>query len=447
MYGSVDEWREDCRAAMARYVALRRLVDGLEAAVSEQLARVVELYAWPEELPVPDQPDAFRSEQISGRAYGEDLTSEVAIAGRTSVGAAHYLVRDVADLTTRLPLCWDKVITHQVPLWQARKVVEACQGLDAAGWAEVDAQVAPSLGAIGMVRLARLITAAVRIADPARLARRSQQPVRCVRTGGDPIDSLTGWVWAKVERSDAIFLDATVQLIADKLAQQGDPGTADELRARALGILANPAAAIQITGVHTTRGMNPVPDTDADKQQVIDTAAALLDSFTPRSHLHIHAHIDTLDDPEAVVRVEGIGPILANQVSQLTKTTKVQLTKVVHVGANSITTDAYEIPRSVREQVLARDPHECFPWSSRESRGLDLDHTAAWQPGLPDQTHPGNLGPLTRKTHRVKTHAGWQLDQPTPGTFIWHTYAGQRILVDYTGSHPIRENTQTPALE
>ena len=439
MYGSIDEWREDCRTEMAEYVALRQLIDGLEARAAAKLARVVNKYAWPEELPAPDQPDAFRPEQIGGRAYAEDLTSELAIAGKTSVGAAHYLVRDVAGLSTRLPACWDKVVANQVPLWQARRVVEACQPLDAAGWAEVDAQVAPNLGTVGMVRLARLITAAVATADPATLTRRSQQPVRCVRTGGDPIDPLTGWLWAKVDRSDALFLEATVQLIADRLAHQGDTGTADELRARAIGILANPAAAIQITGVHTTRDMNPVPETDAQKQVIVDAATTLLDSFTPRSHIYVHAHIDTLDDPEAVVRVEGIGPVLVNQVARLTQATKVITTQVVHVGGNSITADAYEIPRQVREQVLMRDPYECFPWSSRESRGLDLDHTVPWQPGLPSQTRPSNLGPLTRKTHRVKTHAaGWRLHQLSPGTFIWHTYAGQQILIDYMGSHPIR---------
>jgi len=434
MYDSVDQWRDGCRAVMARYVALRRQIDDLEATAAAQLALVVDTYAWPKELPVPDRLDAFRCEQISGTDYGEDLTSELAIAGGTSVGAARYLVRDVAHLTQRLPHCWDKVVTTQAPLWQARRVAEACQGLDVGCWAEVDAQVATSLGAVGMGRLARLITAGVATAAPATMLRRSEEPVHCVRTGGDPIDPLTGWVWAKVERSDAIFLDATIQLIADKLAQQGDPGTPDQLRARALGVLANPAAALQITGIHTTRGMNPTPETDADREAICDAAGKLLDSFTPRSHIYVHTWIDHVDDPLAVARVEGIGPVLTSQIALLTGATKISVTPVIHVGADSITSDAYEIPHRIREHVLMRDPWEPFPWSNRESRGLDLDHTIPWQPGLADQTRPGNLEPLTRKTHRVKTHADWQLTQTLPGQYTWHTHARQHIITDHTGS-------------
>ena len=44
-------------------------------------------------------------------------------------------------------------------------------------------------------------------------------------------------------------------------------------------------------------------------------------------------------------------------------------------------------------------------------------------------TRPDNLGPLTRKVHRAKTHGGWHLQQPLPGHFLWQSPLGYRYLV------------------
>jgi len=84
---------------------------------------------------------------------------------------------------------------------------------------------------------------------------------------------------------------------------------------------------------------------------------------------------------------------------------------------------------------LLRDAYDQFPWSSIESAHLDLDHTKPWQPGIPGQTRPDNLAPLSRRAHRVKTLAGWRLEQGPHADLIWHTGAGQVIHVDYTGTH------------
>jgi len=285
-----------------------------------------------------------------------------------------------------------------------------------------------------------LVTATRKTADPQWAHRVAEQSAsRWVRTGGDDADPLTGWVSARLDRADALFLDATVQLVTDKLAAEGDAGTADERRARALGVLANPAAAIQLTGVHTTRGMNPVPDSEAEKQTFVASAQTLVPVFTPRTQVYVHVCADTLADPDTVARVEGIGPVLASQVARLTRGTRVRVTPVLHLGVDTVAVDQYEIPDRMRDRVVLRDGHDVFPWSSVESRHLDLDHTIAYQPGQPGQTTPSNLEPLSRRAHRVKTHAGWQLTQPSPGMFDWHTGAGQTIRVDHTGSHPAHD--------
>ena len=46
----------------------------------------------------------------------------------------------------------------------------------------------------------------------------------------------------------------------------------------------------------------------------------------------------------------------------------------------------------------------------------------------------GNYGPLTTRHHRLKTHAGWQVQQPFPGIYVWRDPHGAFYLVDHTGT-------------
>jgi len=88
-----------------------------------------------------------------------------------------------------------------------------------------------------------------------------------------------------------------------------------------------------------------------------------------------------------------------------------------------------------------------FPWSTRRSTGLDLDHTTAYRKGTdgtpppPGQTRPDNLGPLTRRAHRAKTHGGWQVTQPLPGTYLWRSPLGYRYLVTPSKTWALDEPT------
>jgi hypothetical protein len=65
------------------------------------------------------------------------------------------------------------------------------------------------------------------------------------------------------------------------------------------------------------------------------------------------------------------------------------------VGLNAIPpVDAYEIPDAIRTAVCYRTPVDAFPYGTHPSKGLDLDHTEAYDhsPGHPpDQTRTDNL--------------------------------------------------------
>jgi hypothetical protein len=98
---------------------------------------------------------------------------------------------------------------------------------------------------------------------------------------------------------------------------------------------------------------------------------------------------------------------------------------VIDPPAGQTPVDSYEIPASLREQVLLRNPADVFPYAAAVSRSIDIDHTIPYlspdRGGPPGQTRIGNLGPHIRRHHRLNTHGGWQVRQPEPGTWLWRS--------------------------
>src|SRR5688572_33114170 len=72
------------------------------------------------------------------------------------------------------------------------------------------------------------------------------------------------------------------------------------------------------------------------------------------------------------------------------------------------------------------------------SRRVDLDHPIPYDAtGPPGQTGNHNSGPLGRRHHRWKTHAGYRARQAGQGRYAWLTPHGLGFLVDHTGTHRI----------
>jgi hypothetical protein len=252
-------------------------------------------------------------------------------------------------------------------------------------------------------------------------------PARCCETTPWREDPTTSSVHAAVDTADAIFLDATLDRLADVLAERGDARCKDHRRAVALGVLATPALALSLLGVHTRRGLGP-------DHQVPEVTARMVRSSAPVAQVYVHVSDESLASGQGVARVERLGPVLVDQLARIVGHARIRVTPVVHLGDVEPAVDQYEIPDRVRQRVVLRDPWEAFPYSSRESRGLDLDHTNPYRTGQPGQTRPSNLGPLTRRAHRAKTHAGWQMIQTEPGVFWWRTGLGQIVRVGPDGT-------------
>ena len=430
---------DQARAVMREYVQLRAELDELQARAHDQLGKAVLAYEVLDKLPERQRPDRYRATVLGAHLFGEDLVGELAMANRCSEGTARMLADQVSQLMHKLPDCWRRVGDETVcaPIWQARQVLEACAGLDEKQCQQVDAAVAPGLGVLPARRLSKLIRAEVMLADPKGARAEAKGAERFARTWGDQDDPATGWVQAKTDRADAIFLDATIQLVADALEAQGDTRDPDQRRAAALGVLANPAAAVQLIGLCTTRGMPNPPTCQEDADALVEQARRMT-PLERRTRLHVHVWAGHLGDPDAVARVEGVGPVLLDQVKTFTAGSKVTVAKTVHVGPGSVGVDAYEIPDRIRAEVIARDRHPLAPWSSIEARDQDLDHIDPYREGVPDQTRPDNLAPVSRGFHRWKTHAGWRLILIRPGKVLWVSGAGQAATVDNTGTHPLR---------
>jgi hypothetical protein len=96
----------------------------------------------------------------------------------------------------------------------------------------------------------------------------------------------------------------------------------------------------------------------------------------------------------------------------------------------------YRPPAALDEHVRVRDKTCAAPGCTVPAARADLDHTIVYhpQPGAPPDTplggtDAGNLGPLCRAHHRLKTVGGFRLRQIEPGLFEWITPTGHRYLV------------------
>ena len=157
-------------------------------------------------------------------------------------------------------------------------------------------------------------------------------------------------------------------------------------------------------------------------------------------------------DPHAPAWVENAGGRLltAAQVATWcgrTDTTKIPVKPVIDL-AQSLSTDGYAVPDRIAEQVRLRDTTCVHPWCQRPARSCDLDHISPYIPiddgGPPGQTNTGNLAPLCRLHHRMKTHTGWTYTMIEPGTYLWQGPHGHTWLRDHTGTTDLTPATADP---
>jgi hypothetical protein len=336
----------------------------------------------------------------------EYLSLEVSALLAISPGAGAGLIGQVLNCVYRHPLLWDAVRAGAVRWYRATEIISEVNtaGLCQAAALGVDAQITPRLASLPRGRALRLLRGYIALADPEE-ARERELKARTHRhvtlwdpsLESGPCRNLTG----RLDVTDAVALDATLNQLAKVLAADGDLESLDHRRAAALGILADPARAFQL-----------LTGQDAPSQQ----------------HATLIVHIDptTIDSDLAIARIEGLGPLSRDTWVELLGNTRVTVRPVLDL--NAITpVGSYEIPERIRDAVHWRSPVDMFPYGTQPSRRCDLDHTNPYDhspTGPPGQTRVDNLAPLTRRPHRAKTARAWQLTQYEGGWLEWVSPAG-----------------------
>jgi hypothetical protein len=459
-----------------------------ECALVELAAHWADLHHADSQPPPPKPlPGAEQGRQLGGEGTPEVLefaAAELGASMETTIGSARALMADALDLRQRLPQLWQLICAGRVPAWRARKVAQATRHLSRDAAMQVDAAVAGLITALPWGRFETLLTAKIIEADPQAAEEQAKiwQAERFVRTGRTGQSGLKLLI-AKANAGDVIWFMATLNRIAEILRLQGDLESADVRRSKAIGILAQPAQALQLLwefrNQHHPAAEPPQPDEpiDNDPAPPFEASAEGLPETTtdnnlseaeppaespgpaliirpsgldqrklrPQVMLHIHLSHEALlaaDLPRiggGVGRLEGQGPVTLGQIRRFLGETACDVTvQPIIDPQDTPAVDSYEIPRRIREAMFLRMPASCFPYAAG-SRRMELDHTKPYLPptrgGPPGQTGVHNLGPLSRIEHRIKTHSRWQVRQPEPGVWIWRSPHHAHYLVTNAGTN------------
>jgi hypothetical protein len=264
---SIRGW--SCRRCQPR---LAELIEQNHAELMARECRTLQLAcAWADAHYLDSGSDEYQPLIQRACAWGGAGTPEVseycaaelgALQG-TGMTAARALIADALDLRYRLPRLWDRVLTGGVRAWRARKIAEQTRPLSWEACADVDHALSDCVGMMPWPRFAKILSATILQADPALAAERAER----ARTTQDvfAFDSDDGLktIIAKAAAGDAIWFLATINRIAEILAAQGDTDPVGTRRARAIGILAQPAEALRLLIEHQHD-----PDQPAESNEV-----------------------------------------------------------------------------------------------------------------------------------------------------------------------------------
>lgn len=181
----------------------------------------------------------------------EFATLEVAAIWNENAGTTTRRIGVALDLRHRFPRLWELMQLGELAPWVATRVSEIGRNLTLPAARELDVQTADAVETgLPTGRLLQLVEGLVLQLTPAdELAnQRAVETPKVVVTHRRRLGVATGRsiVFARMSSVDAEHLDLTIRQLAHILKQGGDTGELDQRRARALGVLAHPAYALQL---------------------------------------------------------------------------------------------------------------------------------------------------------------------------------------------------------
>lgn len=400
---------------------------------------------------------------------------EIALARSTGVTATSHAIADVLDLQHRLPLTWSVTRRGDCEPWLARRVAKLSRHLPLDKVGVVDSAISRLIAHEASGRVLAVAEAKIIEADPALHDERCETERRRRYLGlGRTDEHGLRTLIARLEAGDAAAIDATVHRVAEIIAPRHPDAGPDELRALAFGWLAHPAELFTLLLEHTQTHTGTADAADLDLEPEPEPVARalafpddLLDALrdidltplAPKAVLHVHLHEAALGAGDGhsggVARVEGLGPVTLARLAELLRRHTLHVQPVKDLS-NRVRYTAYEHPETLRDQVHLVTGGDYWPFATSTSRTVDLDHPTPYQhhgagddgrDPPPDQTGPHNSGPLGRRHHRWKTHAGYQSRQCGEGRYVWLTPHGLGFLVDHTGTHRIHPEKARLILE
>ena len=461
------------RAAADRLKAA--LVAGRQAAADEALAIHDLVVAYDIEID-DDLIDELLVSTIRGGGEGTPEVHEfvhLELCGLLGVSARHARSRifDVLNLVYRHPTLWAAVQGLGLEMYRAGMAASRCSQLSRADADLVGRQWFHQQEGLGWRAAMDLVDRLVIEADPVLAQKKQDQAAATrevvLRGHCEGVVDVT----ARMDALDALYLDATVDQLADILRtdEANAAHTKQVLRAKALGILATPALALglqqQALNPATTQpavqhplledpsqgpepedihGAGPAvvrrpvldPETgrvNRDPHQCIGHACGRITvppgKLQPKSKVYIHVDDQDLSRLGGAAFIEKVGWISSLTLKNLLGGKNVTIQPVIDL--NTIPSELQYRPSArMREAIQLVFPTEAFPYSHTPSRGLELDHTVAYRKSCRDpQTGVGLMGPLHHKVHHAKTVAAWHAQQRTPGEIVWRSPLGFQYTV------------------
>ena len=165
------------------------------------------------------------------------------------------LLADALDLHHRLPRIWAAVEALGVAPWKARKIAQATHNLSQAAAASVDAQLADRIGSCGWRAIEFAVAQAIATYDPHLLETREKHgrdagECGCSTAGSPPTVPTTGsappiWRSPATPWTSRHFTTWSVTRPPNS-KPSGDTDTLDVRKARAVGVIANRQAALDL---------------------------------------------------------------------------------------------------------------------------------------------------------------------------------------------------------
>ena len=332
---------------------------------------------------------------------GEFVTAHISTLLGAGIGSAFRSINRVLNLRHRHPTLWRLVIEGDIRPFEGFLVADAAVAakLDVAACARFDRLCATALSLQPWGRVKGQVEKWLLAADPEQaLANAEAANRRRDVTLGRIKDGHVG-LWGQLDAADGLALDEALTLLAGDV--EGE--SIDERRATALGLLARQAL-----------GQSPLPEPgEGTRPRKVDLIIRL--------------------DHTGIATITGWGHVLLSQLPSILHGCTVRVRPIV-IGTDLPPVDGYQVPDTMRAVLNERNPVDVFPYGTRPADTCQADHTIPYTAGVDGQTHLGNLGPLSSFTHRLKTHGGWRLEQPSPGHYRWRSPLGYEYAVTAEGT-------------